>query len=300
MSEVTGQDHPRVGIVGLGRMGAGIARNLERAGMLTGAHDISEAALRAAGLGPAVRLLPAPELLDSCGVVLFAVPTTRQIGEALADADPPAGRVIVDLTTSAPAQSRALAARLAKSGVHYVDAAMTGGAAGADAGTLTLMAGGEAEAIAVCRPVFAAIAARVFHLGPVGSGHAMKLVHNLILHSHFLAVCEGLGLAERAGLDVNRAVEVLNAGNARSFVTETRFPRDILGGRMNARSTIANLAKDLALATEFGEELGAPLPYARLTSGLLEGAVAAGRAGTDFAWLYPLFADLVRNMETPE
>ncbi|MFV2033965.1 MAG: NAD-binding protein [Halocynthiibacter sp.] len=108
-----------------------------------------------------------------------------------------------------------------------------------------------------------AISGKIIHLGPAGSGHAMKLVHNMILHSNFLATCEGLRMAERAGLDVARAVEVLNAGNARSFVTEVRFPRDILSGTMNARSVVANLEKDLGLAVEFTSALGARARLAR-------------------------------------
>ena len=99
-------------------------------------------------------------------------------------------------------------------------------------------------------------------------------------------------MAERAGLDPAQAVAVLNAGNARSFVSEVRFPRDILSGTMQARSKIGTLEKDLGLAVDFAERLGAPAPYGRLTHDLLANAVAKGRGAEDFAWLYPTFDSL--------
>ena len=201
---------------------------------------------------------------------------------------------MVDLTTSEPETGRALAARLAERGVFYVDAAMSGGGAGAAAGTLTLMAGGAPEDMDRLAPVFDVIADRVFHLGPVGSGQTMKLVHNMILHTTFLATCEGLWLARAAGLDAAAAVEVLNAGNARSYVSEVRFPRDILSGAMACRSEVRNLAKDLAMADGLARALGAANPYGAMTAALLARAAGdLGMAQVDFSHLFPEFPRLV-------
>jgi 3-hydroxyisobutyrate dehydrogenase len=121
------------------------------------------------------------------------VPTTADVRTALAGVEVPAGRVVVDLTTSDPLDGAALAADLAAVGVGYLDAAMTGGAQGAADGTLSLMIGGEAEVLARVRPVLERFASRLFHLGPAGRGQAMKLVHNAILHATYLATCEGCG-----------------------------------------------------------------------------------------------------------
>lgn len=278
----------RAGVIGLGQMGHGIAQNLIAHGLLAAAYD------------PSVEIeaprLSGQKMVDACDVLLFAVPATTQIAESLAHCTGD-NTIIVDLTTSAPAESTALARELAERSFHYIDAAMTGGAAGADAGTLTLMMGGDAAHITTCEPVLSAIAAQTFHLGPTGSGHAMKLVHNLILHSAFMATCEGLRLAERAGLDPARAVDVLNAGNARSFVTEVRFPRDILSGTLNARSTIANLEKDLGLAVNFAKGLNGPAPYSALTLSLLNAARDTGKADVDFANLFNMFEDLAHQVK---
>ena len=123
---------------------------------------------------------------------------------------------------------------------------MTGGAKAADAGRLTLMAGGAAAVVDACRPLLGAIAGKVFHVGETGAGHAMKLIHNMICHTIFLATSEGCRLAERLGIPLETAIAVINSGNARSFVSEKRFPDHVISRTFDGRSRTANLAKDLA------------------------------------------------------
>ena len=286
----------KIAVVGLGQMGRGIARNLDAKGMVCAAFDTAPGAFEAAMLSERVNEVDAGTLFDRADIALFAVPSTVEVEAVLAGSGRRPGTTIVDLTTSDPVRSRGLARELASRGIAYVDAAMTGGASGADAGTLTLMVGGEADHVTACRPVLEAISSQIFHLGPVGAGHAMKLVHNMILHTSFLATCEGLRLAERAGLDPVRAVEVLNAGNARSFVTEVRFPRDILSGSMTARSHISNLEKDLGLAEKFAADLSARIPFGTMTHEMLAKALAAGHSDTDFSWLFPLYEDIADQL----
>lgn len=280
----------RVAVIGLGQMGGGVARCLDKAGALHAAHDKRPDQRQAIGLSDRVT-----GAIEEADILVFVAPSTTEIAEVLGEMTLRDGQVVVDLTTSHPDASTALAAKIAGQGVAYVDAAMTGGAAGADAGTLTLMMGGEEDVIARIAPTLDLISKQRFHMGPVGAGHAMKLVHNLILHSAFMATCEGLTLAKKAGLDVDRAVEVLNAGNARSFVTEVRFPRDILGGVMNGRSRIANLEKDLGLAREFAAAQGGPSVYTDLTHDLLNLAVRNGEAETDFSYLFPMLEGLAKG-----
>ena len=287
-------------VIGLGQMGRGIAKRIEGADALTAVCDSSDSAISAAGLGPTILRGTLSEIAPSADILLFAVPSTRDIRDALVGATLRPGQVIVDLTTSDPAESRTLAQSLALIGVGYLDAAMTGGAAGADAGQLTLMVGGSEQTLTQTRPILDHIATSIFHLGPAGAGHAMKLVHNMILHTMFLANCEGLQLAERAGIDPKIAVEVLNAGNARSFVSQVRFPRDILSGTMQARSRVSNLAKDLGLAVEWAASLGSPTPFGNLTTSVLKTALDSGMADTDFSHLYPQYAALIGTLEQTE
>jgi 3-hydroxyisobutyrate dehydrogenase len=281
-------------------MGRGIARRLEAAGSLAGVCDPSGSAVTEAHLGPEVLRTSVAGLAPRADILLFVVPATSDIRKSIADAPLRQGQIIVDLTTSDPTESRMLAKSLDRIGVCYLDAAMTGGAVAADTGQLTLMAGGPPDVLARAQPVLDQIATTVLHLGPVGSGHAMKLVHNMILHTIFLANCEGLRLAERAGIDPATAVQVLNAGNARSFVSEVRFPRDILSGSMQTRSRIGNLSKDLGLAVDWADGLAAPTPFGRLTCAILSQAMGMGMEDTDFAHLFPQYDALIARLEPGE
>ena len=130
------------------------------------------------------------------------------------------GQVIVDLTTSDPARTRELARETTATGRAYLDCGMTGGAAGADAGTLTLMCGGDAAVLERVRPVFAAFTKKVFLVGPSGAGHTLKLIHNMVVHTNFLVASEACRMAESAGMDLASVIDVFNAGNARSFSSE--------------------------------------------------------------------------------
>ncbi|MGI9399768.1 MAG: NAD(P)-dependent oxidoreductase, partial [Rhizobiaceae bacterium] len=289
-------EKPRAGVVGLGQMGAGIARNLDKSGMLSCAFDLRPEVFSQIGFSDAVKEIPLGEMYLHCELILFAVPSTNDIKDTIEGANKLQGKILIDLTTSDPQESAALATKLANDGVHFLDAAMTGGAAGADAGNLTLMIGGKDEVVNACEPVLRVISKNRFHLGSAGSGHAMKLIHNMILHTNFLANCEGLQLARKAGIDLGEAVAVLNAGNARSFVSEVRFPRDILNGSMNGRSKISNLEKDLGLAVEFAERSGAMTPFGTLTRDVLGEAVEGGQGDRDFTHLFPEYEVLINQL----
>ncbi|WP_127143035.1 NAD(P)-dependent oxidoreductase [Pelagibacterium montanilacus] len=285
------------GVVGLGNMGRGVAANLERAGLLHAVWDVVPAAVEACPvqLDTAARSL---EAVAVCEVVLLVVPGSPEIA-ALFDQGllegGAAGRIFIDLTTSDPERTAQLAARAAAAGCAYLDAGMTGGAAGAAEGRLTLMMGGDEAAIERARPGLDAVASRIFPLGPVSAGHTMKLVHNMICHTILLATAEGLRAAEKAGIPLDRAVEVLNAGNARSFVSERRFPDHIVSGTFDGRSHVANLAKDLAMANEIFARLGQPAEFVSLTFRLLDIALESGMKAEDFTRLYPEFDVLVEK-----
>ncbi len=117
-----------------------------------------------------------------------------------------------------------------------------------DAGTLTLMIGGPQESFEGTRPLLDAIARHVFYLGGSGTGHTLKLIHNMVLHPIFMANCEGGRMAETTGIRLEDMIAVFNAANARSFISEVRFPRHILSGTWDGRSRVYNLHKDVAMA----------------------------------------------------
>ncbi len=285
-------------VVGLGNMGRGIARNLDRAGRLAAAWDIAEAARTKAALSSEVALVP-PSQFGRLKFVLFVVPGSAQIEEMLPGllARPHDGETLIDLTTSHPAKTKALAEKVRASGRDYVDCGMSGGATGADSGKMALMVGGTDDAVAACTPVFDAIAGTVTHVGASGAGHAIKLLHNMVCHTNFMVVAEAGRLAERAGIPLETAIKVFNAGNARSYISEQRFPNHILSGKFDGRSTVSNLAKDLAMADAFANEFGQANAYTALTARILTKAMEKGLGGVDFTKLYEEYEELVRDTQ---
>ncbi|MEP6017746.1 MAG: NAD(P)-dependent oxidoreductase [Paracoccaceae bacterium] len=277
-----------VGVIGLGNMGRGIAKNIALAGHRLLVWDIFEDACNVhAGVA---RIATPSEMASQADVIIFVVPGSEQIDgildEILTNANP--NLILWDFTTSDPVYTKKLAIRAAEMDVTYMDAGMTGGGAkGADEGTMTLMIGGDPEALERSRPVLEACSNELIHLGPSGAGHTMKVVHNLITHTNFLACSEAGRLAEAAGIDLADMIKVFNAGNARSFISERRFPDHILSETWDGRSRIFNLRKDVGMAVALSEELGSPMRLGHQTLAWIQAAVDAGMEDEDFTRLYP-------------
>lgn len=292
---------PDIGVIGLGNMGRGIADNFAKAGHTTAVWD-TNADARAPFKARSDTLVMSPGEMAAAGaMMIYVVPATPEIEASFEGPDgvlamTGEGTIIFDLTTSFPEDTKRIAARAADHGITYLDAAMSGGASGADAGALTLMVGGDEATFAACRAKLDAIADNIFYLGDVGSGHAMKLIHNMVVHAVFLTTCEAGRMAERAGLKLADMIDVFNVSNARSYATEARFPKHILSEKWDARSRVYNLNKDLGMAVRLAESLGMDAHYARETSSFLNKAIDRGMAEDDFSLLYPAF-DEIREME---
>jgi len=281
----------KVGIIGLGNMGRGIARNIAKAKIPLAVWDISPRAINPFEGKKDVLIVPPGEMARTCAAIIFVVPATPEIASTLkgkagvlANAKP--GLVLYDFTTSDPAATKKIARRAAKAGCPYLDAGMSGGASGAASGTLTLMMGGDRKAFARTRRYLKPFTSEIFHLGPSGSGHTLKLIHNMVCHSIFMATCEGGRMAERAGIDLAGMIEVFNTANARSYASEVRFPRHILTKKWDARSRVYNLHKDLAMAVSLGQQMGAEVSHGEATLNFLKKAMALGMSDNDYALLY--------------
>ena len=280
----------KVGVIGLGNMGGGIARNFKKAGVPVMVWDVIPEArnkfLETAG----VEIAPPGEMAAQCTAMFYVVPATPEIASTFDGKDgvlarAAKGLVVYDFTTSDPVETKKLAARAAEKGIAYLDAGMSGGAAGADAGTLTLMVGGD-------KP----ISKQLFHIGPSGAGHTLKLIHNMVCHTIFLATCEGARVAEAAGITTADMIKVFNTSNARSYASEVRFPKHILSGTWDARSRVYNLRKDLTMAVATANSLNAKVPLGTVTRDFLNVAMDQGMQDTDFSHLYPRFDEIVADL----
>jgi 3-hydroxyisobutyrate dehydrogenase len=281
----------KIGVIGLGNMGRGVAKNLIKAGNDVFVWDVAEAARKP--YGKTATIAEPAEMSRKCSMIIFVVPGSPEIDAMLKGkhsmlANPRRGLVLYDFTTSDPVYTKKLARRAAKKGVTYMDAGMTGGGAlGADKGTMTLMIGGDTKVFKRTADMLGPVAKKLIYLGQSGTGHTMKLVHNMITHTNFFALSEAAHLGRRAGIKLEDLIEVFNNGNARSFISERRFPDHIISETWDGRSRVYNLNKDVGMAIALADKLGATVNIGRDTYAYIQEAVRQGRSEDDFTRLYP-------------
>lgn len=271
----------KVGLIGLGAMGRGVAKNLLQKGFGVVGADVDPRSLewlREQGGEPAA---DAQAIAQACSVVVTFVVNDRQTEQVLFGADALAprlkpGTVVVTCSTMPPAYVRSLGGRLADHGLRLVDAPVTGGMAGAEKGTLTIMAAGERQAFEEVKPVLAAFGARIFHLGEEpGMGSQMKVVNQLLCGIHIVAAAEGLALAKQHGLPLDTTLEILRSGSASSWMLGDRGPRMVREAFDEVTSAVDIFVKDMGLVVDAAREsrFAAPLAHTAFLSFL----AASGR-----------------------
>ncbi len=270
----------RVGVVGLGNMGLPMAATLARHGFAVTGFDLDpERRALAAEHGVA----PAPDLtalLREVDAVVSSLPLARDVEAVLTTPGALLDRrdrrvLVVDTSTADPATSRRLSARLAEAGHGHLDAPVSGGPAGAAAGTLAMMVGGSEADVADARPVLEALADTVVHVGPSGAGNVAKLVNNMLVAAHMITTGEAVRLAEAAGVDAAAVLRVVNAATGRSAISEVHFPRWIMTGGFDSGFSAGLMRKDVGLAAALAQETGLDLPLSRAVAGLwLDGRAA--------------------------
>ncbi|MQA95002.1 MAG: NAD-binding protein [Streptosporangiales bacterium] len=259
---MNGKETP-VGFIGLGNMGGRMTRRLVEAGHTVVGHDPAPGRAEDAGAEPVTS--PA-EVARRCPVVLLSLPDSGMVEQVmrgedgvLAGAAPPEGAAtVVDLSTASPESTVALAEEAAGRGVTFLDAGISGGAAAAERGTLTVMAGGGADAIDKIRPVLAPFAATVHHLGPTGAGHTAKLLNNFLNAVTLAATAEVMVAGRQAGLDLRTLLAAINGGSGQSFASTNRFPRIVEGDYLEGGLTGELMTKDIRLYVELVARLGVP------------------------------------------
>ncbi|AYF98819.1 NAD(P)-dependent oxidoreductase [Protaetiibacter intestinalis] len=258
-----------IGFIGLGNMGGRMTRRLVDAGTRVRGFDPQPGAAEAAGADPAPS---AAELAAGSDIVFLSLPDSHVVEAVVLGDDgvlaaARAGTVIVDLSTSAPASTRRLHDLAWERRVGYLDAGISGGAAAAEAGTLTLMVGGELEELEKVRDAMSPFASNVFHVGGPGAGHTTKLLNNFLNAIALSATAEVMVAAKKAGLDLATVLDVFNKSSGVNFATLNRFPKIITGDYLKGGLTNTLMMKDVVLYTELLSELGvaalnAPAPLA--------------------------------------
>jgi|TARA_B110000438_G_C15766158_1_gene629727 3-hydroxyisobutyrate dehydrogenase len=294
---MTAPKYLNTSVIGIGQMGLGISKNIDKVGMLKSLFDTNLEALSEFDGRNDLIINHLSNSVQSCDVFIFIVPSTKEIKDFLFTNDTilkiKKGSVVIDLTTSNPEDSLKLSKDLSEKGIYYLDCGMTGGASGADKGTLTLMIGGENEIIEKVKPILKSFTNNIFHVGKTGSGHALKLIHNMATHSIFLTTVEAVRSAEVLGINPKKVIEVFNSGNARSYISEARFPNHILSETWDGRSRVSNLYKDLNMVTSLLNKMEVKCPYGNLTTEILESAVKKDLKDTDFTKLFLEYYNLL-------
>lgn len=257
----------KVGVIGLGQMGRGMALSLQRGGFQVLGTDASPA-VRQALAAEGVEVSPSvAEVAAQADLIVLSLPTAAIVSEVvagpqglLAAARP--GMLVVDTSTSHPDTTRRLARQLAEVGVALIDAPVSGGPRGAITGQLTMVLGGSPADIARAEPVLQAMSAKRVRVGEVGAGHVAKIANNLMCAAHLLVAGEVARLAERAGVPTEALLEGINAGSGRSGVTQVNFPTWVLNGAFDSGFTMKLMRKDVRLAAELIGQTGLALPLA--------------------------------------
>jgi 3-hydroxyisobutyrate dehydrogenase len=271
-----------VGFVGLGNMGRRMAANLAAAGLPLVVRDSDDGAqqrfVAAHGGEPAT----SPGSFAEAGVVVTMLPDGSAVREALlgweggiAAALKP-GAVVLDMSSSDPVGTKALADDLGPAGVRLIDAPVSGGIARAETGTLSLMVGGQDEdAFRQVRPVLETLGQRIFRTGPLGSGHAMKALNNFLGASAYTTAAEALAIGKEFGLDPRVMLDVVNSSTGRSFNTEVVLKDDVITGRYGTGFALGLLAKDVGIAADLAEAVGVDAPACQLVRNRWAEAAAA-------------------------
>src|SRR5262245_28512208 len=193
-----------------------------------------------------------------------------------------AGAILLDISTSAPATNRGLAARVRDGGRHFVEAPLTGGAIGAQNRSLVFMVGGDDEAVERCRPILDKLGRATFHVGPVGAGTTMKLANSLLAFSAIWASLEALSLAAAAGLDLRTAIDVVRTGGASNFFMDHIVDGIDTRGRP-PQFSLTLAAKDARLIEDLASDLGIPAPVAAAIRQVFADAVGRGLGECDWS-----------------
>ena len=286
-------EKPRIGFLGLGAMGGPMARRLAQSGFSVLGYDVDAArAEAAAGAGVSIAKSPATAA-EAADIVISSLPNPAAVREAYLGANGAVsalrpGAIAVDMSTIDPSTWREVADAAAARGSQALGAPVSGGPADAGSGRLVFLIGGEAAVIERCRPVLETLGSEIHHLGPLGAGHVVKLVNNVMSMSNVAVAAEAMVLGTRAGMDPQRLFDVLSTSGGRSHHFLKRFP-NVLAGDFTPHFSIALSRKDLSLALQMAESLGVPMLATATVRQIYEAAAAHGLDTIDMAGVIKLY-----------
>jgi 3-hydroxyisobutyrate dehydrogenase len=287
-----------IGFIGLGVMGIQMARHLAAAGYGLTVYDINAKALtRLQSLHTGVNIASSPKAVAAVSeIVMTMLPTGQEVYDTVFGTDGllqgfKSGSLLIDTSSSEPWRTQSIAARLGEANVEMVDAPVSGAEAGAMEATLVFMVGGKAESVGRIKPLLSVLGKKIFYLGPIGSGHAMKSINNLITAATFLATAEGLVVGKGYGLDPAVMNQVLNDSTGMSWISRNHIAQRILSRRFDDPFKLDLMVKDINIAVKLAKDLGLELPLSIMTQALWQETQTRIAPGSSVS-------ELVRALET--
>lgn len=270
----------RVGFIGLGHMGGAMATNIRAAGFELVVYDVLDAAVDPLVAAGATRATSPADLAGAVDVVVTMLPGPVQVREVMTGPDGvlehlAAGATWIDMSTSSPGLGRELAATTSRRRLGQLDAPVSGMAKGAKAGTLQIFVGGDESIYQTHRPLLEAMGdpQRIFHVGPIGAGHTVKLLLNLLWFDHAIAAAEAFVMGRLAGIDLEVLQRSLVASPANSHFIEHDI-NSVFEGDYDESFAMRLVCKDLGLAVDMGRDLGVPVEMAALVEQIHRRALA--------------------------
>lgn len=290
---------PTVGFVGLGNMGEPMCRHLLDGGYTVWVYDANP---EATGRFEETAARPASslrELASEAEVIFLSLPNSEIVEEVVFGQEGligglSTGQTVIDLSSSKPLRTRALAEKLAARGVRMLDAPVSGGVPRAKEGTLAIMVGGEEEVYEEHRGLLGHFGEKIFYMGGHGAGHLTKALNNLLSATTLVSASEAVLLGMEGGLDPERFIEVVNVSTGRSNSTEAKFPNYILNRAFDAGFSTEFYNKDVSTALETAAEYDFPMTVGMAVGSIWQEAVEEGYGTKDHTEIYAFLEELLR------
>jgi len=271
----------KVGFIGLGAMGQPMSRRLLEAGYRLVVHDLRREAVEALVSKGAEAASSARDVAEKCRQVITIVPNSDAVEQVVFGPrglleGARAGDILIEMTSAYPPSTLKVHQALSAKGIKMIDAPVSGGVVGAEAGTLSIMVGGEEATFEACRPILSVLGKNLFYIGGIGSGHTLKAINNFLSATTMAATSEALILADKLGLSPQRVIEVLQVSTGRSYATELKFPKFVLPRTFNSGFALDLMYKDIDTVTRMAKEYKVPMFLANLVQQLFGYALSRG------------------------
>jgi len=296
----------KIGFVGLGAMGQPMSRRLLEAGHHLVVYDLRAEAIAVLVQKGAEVASSVKDVAEKCRKVITIVPNSEAVEQVVFGPEgllkgARAGDTLIEMTSAYPPSTIKIYQALSARNIRMIDAPVSGGVAGAQAGTLSIMVGGDEAVFHSCKSILSVMGKNIFHMGGIASGHTVKAINNFLSATSLAATSEAIILATKLGLSPQRVIEVLQVSTGRSYSTELKFPKFVLPRTFNSGFTLGLMYKDIDTVTRMAREYKIPMFLANMVQQVFGYAMAQGGEKEDHTVIFAYLEDLARRkMEKAE